>query len=272
MFSELALHDEASDVARQLFGSQPGEGARFTKRVMDICAQAQGKDFLVIHNPGGWGSSRLDRCLDWERSFVEGVKTTIEHLGYSSLLTQYFRTGDSLWAHALDMKEQMRFFLRGHYSKAKVLAAELKFVTQHLEDVKIVMVGVSQGAAFSNAVMRQLGEEGRVYSIEVGTLFVHVPRRVVTDHTLQIDGNGVAPDPVVHRDLWVGSKVYVTAPLRWLSYQMVRKPRSFTRCIDLPGHDYSWEYPSVRQNVESFIKAKFGGGSPTTSGTLGAKQ
>jgi len=258
MFSELALRSEASDMARELFGGRTKECARFTERVLDICAEAQHKDFVVIHNPGGWGSSRLEHCLDWERSIVEGVKTTIDRLGYSSLVTQYLRGGDSMWAHARDLNQQVRFFLRGQYSKARVLAAELKFVTQHLEDVRIVMVGVSQGAAFSNAVMRQLGEDQRVYSIELGTLFVHLPRRIVTEHTLQIDDNGEAPDPVVHRDLWLGSRVYLTSPLRWLKYQIIRKPRRFTRCIDLPGHDYSWQYPGVSKKVEGYLNARFG--------------
>ena len=58
------------------------------------------------------------------------------------------------------------------------------------------MVGVSQGAGFSNAVMRQLGDGHRVYSIELGTMFVHVPRRLCNDHTLAIDSNGIVARPV----------------------------------------------------------------------------
>jgi len=254
----LAVQNEAGEVAKQLFGRRSGARAEFTKRLLDIYEQAQDKDFLVIHNPGGWGCSRLERCLDWERSIVEGVKTTIDRLGYSSALTQYFRSGDSLWAHVLDSTEQVRIFLQGRYSKARVLAAELKFIMHHLDRVNIVMVGVSQGAGFSNAVMRQLGDGHRVYSIELGTMFVQLPRRLCTDHTLAIDENGVAPDPIVRMDFLTGARAYVAAPFRWLKYQMIRKPRRFTRCVVMPGHDYSWEYPGVRQKIESFLRARFG--------------
>ena len=253
----LTVQNEAGEVARQLFGRRSGARAEFMRCLLDSYEKAQDKDFLVIHNPGGWGSSRLDRCLDWERSIVEGVKNTIDRLGYSSALTQYFRTGDSLAAHFFDTKEQVRIFLEGRYSKARLLAAQLKFITQHLERVNIVMVGVSQGAGFSNAVMRQLGNGHRVYSIELGMMFIQVPRRVTNDHTLAIDGNGVAPDPIVRRDLWAGTRAYTIAPFRWLKYQIIRKPRRFTRCVVMPGHDYSWEHPGVRQEIEGFLRARF---------------
>lgn len=254
----LAVQNEASEVAKQLFGRRSAARAEFTRGLLEIYEKAQDKDFLVIHNPGGWGSSRLERCLDWERSIVEGVRTTIDRLGYTSATTQYFRSDDSLWSHFLDTKEQVRIFLQGRYSKAKVLATELNFVMHHLDRVNIVMVGISQGAGFSNAVMRQLGDGHRVYSIELGTMFIQLPRRVCTDHTLAIDENGVAPDPIVRRDLLAGTRAYVAAPFRWMKYQIIRKPRRFTRCVVMPGHDYSWEYPRVRQRIETFLRARFG--------------
>lgn len=258
MINESAVRSEATAVARQLFGPRAGARNRFAKRLLEMCKQADGKDVLLVHNPGGWGCSPLERCLDWERSVVEGVRTTVERLGYSPMVTQYFRSGQSAWSHLRDTREQLCIFLGGRYSKARMLAAELKFVTQHLNDLRVIMVGISQGAGFSNAVMRQLGECERVYSIELGTPFIHVPRRLVNRQVLTIDGNGTAPDPVVHRDLWIGTRIYATAPLRWLKYQLIRKPKQFTRCIDLPGHDYNWQYPGVRKKIEDFLFASFG--------------
>jgi hypothetical protein len=256
--ASLALQNEAGEVAKQLFGSRKAARADFTRHLLEIYDRAQDKDFLVIHNPGGWGCSRLDRCLDWERSIVEGVENTIDHLGYSSIMTQYFRTRDTLWAHFMDTREQVRFFLQGRYSKAKILATELKFLAEHTDRLHIIMIGVSQGAGFSNAVMRQLGEEHAIYSIELGTMFIHVPRRISNDHTLAIDSNGILPDPFVHRDFWAGISAYAAAGVRWLKYQIIRKPKRFTRCVNMPGHDYSWEYPGVKLKIESFLNTRFG--------------
>jgi hypothetical protein len=254
----LAVRNDAAEVAGRLFGNRVAERDRFIQHLLESYEKAEGNDFLVIHNPGGWGSSRLERCLDWERSIVEGVKTTIDRMGYSSALTQYFRTRDSLLAHFLDTKEQASIFLRGRYSHARFLAAEIKFITTHVNQIRIVMVGVSQGAGFSNAVMRQLDQGDRTYSIELGMMFIQVPRRVCTDHTLAVDGNGLVPDPIVHRDLWAGTRAYALAPFRWLKYQMIGQPRRFTRCVVMPGHDYSWEYPGVRKKIEDFLRSRFG--------------
>lgn len=252
-----ALKNEAALIASKLFAREAARKA-FTERVLDTLEKVRDKDFLVIHNPGGWGSSTLDRCLDWERSIVEGVKSTIDRLGYSSTVTQYFRTRDSVWAHFLDMKEQIRFFLRGVNTQARTLAAELRFITRHADGLKVVMVGVSQGAGFSNAVMRQLSNDGaRVYSIELGTMFVHVPRRMCNERTLAIDSNGVAPDPYVRRDLWAGARAYSAAPFVWLKYELMRKPRRFTHCVIMPGHDYRWDYPGVGRRIESFLTSRF---------------
>jgi len=254
--ASIAIENEASEVARQLFGSRRAR-ADFTRQLLDTYDRSQDKDFLVIHNPGGWGSSSLDRCLDWEQSIVEGVKRTIDHMGYSSIMTQYFRTRDSLWAHFLDTREQIRFFFQGRYSQARVLAAELKFLNQHSGRLRIVMVGVSQGAGFSNTVLRSLGEGYDVYSIELGTMFIHVPRRVINDHTLAIDNNGIVPDPFVKCNLWAGITAYAAASVRWLKYQAIHKPKRFTRCVHMPGHDYNWDYPGVKPKIETFLKTRF---------------
>lgn len=254
----LTLKEEANHLAQQLFGNDIKKYASFTDRLLDICTRAQGKDFLLIHNPGGWGCTSLEHLLKWERSIVEGVSATVDKLGYSWWLIQYFRSGNSWWAHLQDMKEQAIFFFKGKSAKAKVMAAELEFITCHLSALKVILIGVSQGAAFSNAVMRQIGELPQVYSIELGIFFPHMAWRVITERTLAIDSNGVMPDPMAHRNLKAGFKTYITAPYRWAKYRLQGKPEKFTYCINAPGHDYNWEYPEVKQRIIDFLNTHFG--------------
>ncbi len=253
-----ALPEEVRHLAQQLFGNDVKKCASFTNRLLDICARARGKDFLLIHNPGGWGSTTLEELLQWERSVVDGVSTIIERLGYSWLLTQYFRSGTSWWAHMKDIKEEAHFFLKGKSSKARVMAAELKFIARHIKNLKVILIGASQGAAFSNEVMRQAGELRQVYSIELGIFFPHMSRRVVTERTLAIDSNGVMPDPMAHRNLKIGAKAYITAPFRWTRYRLQGKPEKFTYCINAPGHNYNWEYPEVQRQIIDFLETNFG--------------
>ena len=255
---DITLREKAGYLAKQLFGSDIKKCASFNNRLLDICTRARGKDFLLIHNPGGFGGTPLEHLLKWERSIVDGVSTTIEQLGYSWLLTQYFRNGSSWWSHMWNMKEEARFFLKGKSSKVGVMAAEIEFIAQHIDNLKVILIGASQGAAFSNAVMRQLGEFDQVYSIELGLFFPHMPRRVVTERTLAIDSNGVVPDPMAHRNLRAGFKAYITAPFRWIKYRLQGKPEKFTYCINTPGHDYNWEYPEVHQRIIEFLETNFG--------------
>ncbi len=66
----LALWEEAYHLAQQLFGDESQKCIDFTNRLLDICTRVRGKDFLFIHNPGGWGDKDLKHLLDWERSVV----------------------------------------------------------------------------------------------------------------------------------------------------------------------------------------------------------
>jgi hypothetical protein len=249
-------------VARRLFGNREERVAAFTGRVMDTCARAQGKDFLLIHNPGGWGNRTFEQCLDWERSVVNGVSAAIEKLGYDQLMIQYLRSGMGWGEWLRDIRDQLRFFA----SKAKIMAAELELVTRHLDDLKVILIGVSQGAAFANAVMRQLDGHHRVYSIELGMFFFHLSRRLITKQTLSMDSNGFEPDAAVCRDMLPVIRAYSAAPVRWIKLLLKGKPVRFTYCVNVRGHNYDWSYPEVQKQVTDFLLTKFGTTAMTNQG------
>ncbi len=138
------------------------------------------------------------------------------------------------------------------------MATELKFIARHTHNLRVILIGASQGAAFSNAVMRQLGKLHQIYSIELGIFFPHMSRRVVTERTLAIDSNGLAPDPMAHRNLKAGFKAYVIASFRWTGYRLEGKRVRFTNCVNVPGHEYNWEYPAVQQPIVDFLETNFG--------------
>ncbi len=254
MTEGLTLEEEANRLAEQLFENDTQKRASFTSRLLDMCTRAQDKDFLLIHNPGGWGTTHLENLLQWERSIVEGVSTTIEKLGYTRSLMQYFRT-NSGWRDIMgDIREQARFFAY----KAKIMAAELRFITQHFNDLRVVMIGVSQGAAFSNAVSQYLDGSDRVFSIELGTPFPYKSRRVITERTLALDSNGLMPDALMEWDVPTIARTYFGAPFRWIRYKLQGKRIKFTYCINVPGHDYNWDYPEVQRQVEDFLNLNFG--------------
>jgi hypothetical protein len=257
-----SLRDEAQAVALQLFGNREERVAAFTGRVMDTCARAQGKDFLLVHNPGGWGNRVFEQCLDWERSVVNGVSATIEKMGYNQLVIQYLRSGMGWGEWLWDIRDQLRFFAH----KAKIMAAELELVTRHLDNLKVILIGVSQGAAFANAVMRQLDGHHRFYSIELGMFFLHLSRRVVTERTLSMDSNGSEPDAAVRRDMLPVFRAYAAAPVRWVGLLLKGRPIRFTYCVNVRGHNYDWGYPEVQKQVTDFLRANFGTANTANQG------
>lgn len=251
---DVALQEEAHHVAQELFGNETPRSFNFVNQLLDICTEAQGKDFLIVHNPGGWGQTKLECCQEWERSIVMGLSATVEEMGYSLLLSQYFRTYDGWRGLMGDMKEQTRFFA----FKATVMAAWLRFIIEHVNALRVILVGVSQGAAFSNAVMQKLGGLCQVYSIEMGFFFPYRHWRVITERTLAVDNNGVMPDPLVRRDLWAGIRAFIGAPFRWSKYRLEGRAEKFSYCINVSGHEYSWDYPEVRRQVIDFLEVNFG--------------
>ena len=248
------LNEETRNLAALLFGNDIRQRDRCVSRLTDMCKRAEGKDFLLIHNPGGWGSTKTEDLLQWERSIVEGVSATMARLGYQCAPMQYHRTGLGLRAIAGDVREQTRFFA----TKAKVMAAELEFVMQHFDDLRVIMIGVSQGAAFSNAVLQNLNGARRVSSIEMGTPFPYRSKRAITERTLTLDGNGLMPDALMEWDVSTIISTYVSAPFRWLRFRFRGEKVKFTYCINVPGHDYNWDYPEVQEKIANFLNANFG--------------
>ncbi|UCH50377.1 MAG: hypothetical protein JSV54_04940, partial [Chloroflexota bacterium] len=211
--ANLTLREEVDNLAQQLFGNKEA-ASDFADQLMDICTRAIDKEFLVVHNPGGWGHARLDQCLEWERGIVYGVKGAIEEMGHSLLLTQYFRSGTGCWDKMRDLVEQFGFFS----GKANVMEAWLQFIMAHINNIKVILVGISQGAAFSSAVMMQLGGRYPVYSIELGFPFMYKSRRVVTERTLVVGGSGLGYDALAQGNLWVGAGILIAAPFKWIWY------------------------------------------------------
>jgi pimeloyl-ACP methyl ester carboxylesterase len=247
------LREDAYNLAREIFKSKKAAG-EFARQVIDVCTGAQGKDILIIHNPGGWGHARLDQCLEWERGIVVGVKETVQEMGHSFLLTQYFRSGQGCREEMRDLKEQFRFFK----SKANVMAAWLRFIITHVDGIKVILIGISQGAAFGSAVMQQLGEPYPVYSIELGFPFQYKSWRVITEKTLAVEGNGARPDVLVQGNLWLGARILIAAPFKWMWHRLRGRRVAFAHCVNAPGHEYDWANPRIERLIKGFLETNFG--------------
>ncbi len=240
---------ETKTIAESFLSMTNGQKTGFINSLLAIHQQAKDKDFLIIHNPGGWGNKELKDIQKWEMSILQGVAGIIENAGYSFMLTQYFRTGNGIREKFNDAREQLRFFT----NKAIIFSKWLRLITRHLDNLKVILVGVSMGAAFGNAVMQKLNGTNGIYSIELGMFSIKRSRRIVTENTLVIDGNGIIPDATMEWNLFDMTKAFSAAPFRWLKHRLNGKTIKFSYCINSPGHDYNWQYPKVKEQISNFL-------------------
>lgn len=252
IFVPTTLPEDAVRLATEIFKSK-AQVDQFAVQLQDICLRVKGKDFLIVHNPGGWGHAPMDECLKWERSIVTGVANTVQKMGYSCLVTQYFRTGRRWRQEIADLKEQFRFFS----SKANTMAAWVRFILEHVDDIRILLIGVSQGAAFGNAVMQRLDGRYPVYSIELGFPFNYRSRRQNDQRTLATDSDGVRPDKFVQGTMLDVAGILVAAPFKWLIHRIKGNRVLLSHCVTAPGHEYDWANPAVERQITDFLEANF---------------
>jgi hypothetical protein len=250
------VQDEAFILARQLFPGKISRQRQMVEWLVSLSLKVTDIDVLIIHSPGGWGSANIKDLIDWELSIVSGVEKLLSSANVKWTLVQYLRASNRRWDHLKRIPEQTIWVLTGKSNQAYVVADGINFIKGHVKNLKIFLLGASQGAAFDNTVMKLIHDQRDIYSIELGIFFPHLRRRVTGENTLAIDSNGSVTDPVVHWNLGKALRAYVTAPFRWLKYKLAGEHVKFTYCINVPGHEYRWEYPNIRNAITDFIKAK----------------
>ena len=255
---EAVFQREIKQLAQKLFPRNTKKRQQVINRMLDYVNQALGKEVLIIVSPGGWGNTPIENLQEWEKSIVNGVTEALSRLGHKWALAQYLRSGPTIWGHLRDLGKEAPFFYFGKSPRAEAMAEQLKLLTRILPDIKILLLAVSQGAAFDNAAMKSASDNPSIYSIELGTFFPQMPRRTLSPRTLAIDNNGLQRDPMCERDLWAGTKSYIKAFSRWFRALAQGKNVKFTHCINTPGHEYEWEHPAVGSRIVTFLTTHFG--------------
>jgi hypothetical protein len=156
----------------------------------------------------------------------------------------YYRTRGGIFGKLRTISEMFEL----HQSDASRLPGEIdRFLSRHPEQ-RVVMIGLSNGAAFADEVMQRLSEtaQGRVCAIEAGGPFLG--QSDPDEYVLRLDNHGL--DPVATGEYWIMMRTWGGGLFRrvysWLAGREGPKAEAFVR-----EHEYSW--PSVRQEVVSFL-------------------
>jgi hypothetical protein len=243
-----AVIDDATRLATELFGDYPEEYEVFVSQLLALYSEAEGKDFVIVFNPGGWGWNLVETSPGWW-SIFDGINSELESLGYTSLMLNYQRGVDSFLGR-LDETGEM---IIGYQSQAKDLACRAEFLTTHIPDLKVILAGESTGTILTDSTMKILADNPQVYSIQTGPPFWH--RTTTLERTLVLTDNGIVPDSFSQGDYWGIIWGYFK---NWFNLSEPKDDFGTTpHYIAAPGHDYWWQYPGVCSQITDFLRENF---------------
>lgn len=241
--------DKAVKLAAELAGNSQQKLQNTVDQLLATYVEAKDRDVIVVFNPGGWGWNITKTASGWG-SILDGIKSQLENEGYRTLILNYRRTSSGVKGAISEFFEAASNYPK----KARDLATRIKFLTENLPDLRVIIAGESTGTVITDRTMNLLKNDTRVYSIQTGTPFWHKPD--TQERTLLMNTNGTTVDTFSYGDVPV---MIWTTVKSWFGIKSTNdKPGDILFWLKAPGHDYSWQYPGVYDEVVKFINKNFG--------------
>ena len=245
-----SVAEDATELSTELFGDSQEKCDDFASQLLAVYSEAQDKDFIMLFNPGGWGWSLLTDISPGWWCILTGIKSELNSLGYTSLLINHLRTPRTLVGRLDEFVEMMTLY----QSKADDLASRVEFVTSHIPDLRVIIIGECNGTVISDSVMNILQNNPQVYSIQMGSPFWH-KNNIMLDRTLLLNSNGIIPDSFSQGDFLTIIRANLRA-LFGLS-QSEDESGKILYYVGAPGHDYWWHYPGICSPITTFLSENF---------------
>ncbi len=237
--------EDAAETAANLFGNDNEKCTDFTEQVLALYLEAKDVDVVVIVNSGGWGWSAIAESNEKELS--PGIDGVLTELGNSTLWIDYFRTDHSLFGA---MGEFM-MALSAYPARAQELAARTEFLTNNLPDLKVILLGISNGCTICSGAMPILEDNEQVYSIQLGPPVWNNNSHM--ERVLLLRSNGTVPDSFSHGDMLT----IIRANLEAAFGISQENAGNILLYIGAPGHDYNWKYEGLKTQITAFLTEYF---------------
>lgn len=241
--------EDASQTASGVFGTHQQDCQGFIDQVLALYSAAKDKDFLIIFNPGGWGSSPLQTDEGWWTILV-GIKSHLDRSGYTTLLSYHLRTNNNPSGYLNELRQR----ITGYGAKARELTAKVEFLIRHIPQLRIILTGESTGVVISDRVVELMADNPHVYSIQTGPPFWHRVQDV-PEQTLVMTDNGITTDTYSHGNL--PAIILGNLKYRLGLTQPIDDYGTPPHHIGAPGHDYWWQYPEVALQITDFLDEMF---------------
>lgn len=242
------IREQAYNLATMLF-EEPARQEEFAKELSEMYWEAKDKDVLLVYNTGGFGGTSLIVDPQWQ-SILDGIQSWLANSGYTSMIVEHKRGEHELSGWIGELKG----LLSSYPARAPELAAKIAFLTKYDHDLRIIITGRSNGAVFSNEVMKLLEFDTRVCSVQAGRLFWY--DEPAPGRSLVMDNNGVTPDAKARGDLWAIVRANL-GRIPTTSEPEGGSMKIINWYIKIPGHEYNWDYPEIRAQIEAFLQENF---------------
>ena len=240
------VKDDAYEVAVELLGEDDSNLDRLVQNLCATYATVTDTDVLIIFNSGGFGWSVIEDSSGWG-SIVDAMEELLADNGYTSTMVDYQRTEDSIIGAVSEATATA-----GHlWLKGQNLALMADFLSKHLPQTSIILVGESNGTVICDKTLRNLADNPNIYTIQTGPPCWYVT--LDTDRSLVIRDNGLIPDAFSNGDLIS----IVRANLETIIGIEKVYEGDVLNYIGAPGHIYSWKYPNVEAEITDFINLHF---------------
>lgn len=204
-------------------------------------------DLIIILNPGGWGDASLEEAKDL-LPIVEGIKDSLTEWGHNVVVIPYNRAKDGI----LNKFSAAKDFFQGYNASSEKFAEDLNSVAKSFPGKKIILAGLSNGAAFINETYEKVSQDVKdsLYAISIGAPFWS--REVEDKNVLQLDNNG--KDALSRGE--IGSLLLATikAPFSWLISKFKGEDLSLAHAFRAEGHNYSWSSPETKDSIVAFLE------------------
>ena len=227
-----------------LFGPEVNPENLQPQELLNLATQ---NDVIIIFNSGGWGNTPLEKAEDFA-PIIEEIEKTLKDWGYNSLVIPYIRTKDDFLGKITGAKD----FLSSFKSSSEILAEKVEFLVEQFPDKKIIMAGLSSGAALVDETIEEISENSQIYAIEVGTPFW--TETFESENILQLNNDG--KDSLSAGEIRTLLFTLIKAPFKWISSKVSGQNLPFSQAFHAPGHDYFWDSPEVGSQIVSFLENK----------------
>lgn len=202
-------------------------------------------NFVIIFNSGGFGTVEPELAYDLN-PIIDSLKEEVEKMNYKVAVVPYYRTKETIVGRIGYLKEMFLSFP----NESKDLAGRIKDFVQENPKDKVLMAGLSNGAAFVGETMEYLHGIDNVFAIKMGAPFWSEKNN--SENVLILDNKG--KDSLSMGDKGQLMLSLLQSPFKWITSRMEGRKVSFSEAMVAPGHQYSW--PEVEEEIVFFLENK----------------